>query len=286
MESLSIMDTRLCTACGRCLHISSFHARATQCKQCRKLVSADYYVQNKARINSQTTQKNNEIRAAVLNLLGSSCAACGETEPDFLSVDHVHNDRKLERSRNSITWKTDIVRGVSDPSRYQVLCRNCNEAKQRCNPSQILKVRTPTGTLKKCSSCLLKHDISQFSTSSYRGKRCFDSTCASCTRFYILTITIQCYVMLGGACLCCGMDEPWKLNVDHVDGSGGLRRSLGEKTGAWLCRKILNGDVESKSFQLLCANCNYSKMRHGSCVHSKCVRPELGHVVAEWAKVS
>jgi hypothetical protein len=62
---------------------------------------------------------------------GFRCACCGETEPLFLSLDHVNNDgaahRKVIDRRKLYKW---LARNRY-PSGFQVLCMNCNHGKSR-----------------------------------------------------------------------------------------------------------------------------------------------------------
>ena len=71
------------------------------------------------------------LRAEMIAAYGGRCSCCGEHEPVFLQLDHIHNDghinRKLYRTSNKLLvvlkkqgWPTD---------RYQLLCANCNFGK-------------------------------------------------------------------------------------------------------------------------------------------------------------
>ena|SRR3990167_2743785 len=62
------------------------------------------------------------------NLLECNC--CGEKEIKFLTIDHINNDgathRKIiKQSLDAWLYKKDFM-----PNRFQVLCVNCNYAKQ------------------------------------------------------------------------------------------------------------------------------------------------------------
>jgi hypothetical protein len=72
---------------------------------------------------------------------GYNCACCGETEPLFLSIDHVFNDGAKHRREIAVTSKGN-GKGASSrtlqwlkqngfPAGFQVLCMNCNMGKQR-----------------------------------------------------------------------------------------------------------------------------------------------------------
>jgi hypothetical protein len=61
---------------------------------------------------------------------GYRCACCGETEPAFLSIDHVFGNGKIERK--TIPHQTSFyisLRKRNDLSGYQVLCMNCNKGR-------------------------------------------------------------------------------------------------------------------------------------------------------------
>ena len=64
---------------------------------------------------------------------GAHCACCGETDHNFLSLDHVNNDgadhrRSLaDHSMNFYQW----LKLNNYPPGYQVLCMNCNMGRWR-----------------------------------------------------------------------------------------------------------------------------------------------------------
>ena len=79
--------------------------------------------------------KGYEIRAryrkAVMDHYGRRCVCCGETQEEFLTIDHVDNDgkehRKVVDGARLYRWlmKNDY------PKNFQILCWNCNVAKGR-----------------------------------------------------------------------------------------------------------------------------------------------------------
>jgi hypothetical protein len=66
---------------------------------------------------------------------GAICKCCGETEPLFLSIDHVFNDGNLQRKQfpklkggySLYFW----LKSHSFPGGFQVLCMNCQTGKHR-----------------------------------------------------------------------------------------------------------------------------------------------------------
>ena len=71
-------------------------------------------------------------------------------------------------------------------------------------------------------------------------------------------------------CSCCGEKERDFLTIDHVNGNGNeTSKMLGMPRGGselyrWLVRKGF-----PPGYDVLCANCNASKGKHGACVHKR-----------------
>lgn len=73
------------------------------------------------------------LRLEMINAYGGKCACCGESEPIFLDLDHVHNDGKVDRqlrgnSQRLLVW---LKANGWPKDRYQLLCSNCNQGKVR-----------------------------------------------------------------------------------------------------------------------------------------------------------
>jgi len=73
-------------------------------------------------------QRNAELKTKTMNLYGGKCECCGETEIDFLAIDHVNGDGNKHRK----TFKGSIYQWLKKnnyPSvGFRVLCHNCNMA--------------------------------------------------------------------------------------------------------------------------------------------------------------
>ena len=76
------------------------------------------------------------IRTKLLDKFGYKCRCCGESQIDFLCIDHINNDGNIHR-KNQTTgkrfdylkiWKDILKNG--DDSNFQVLCMNCNWGKR------------------------------------------------------------------------------------------------------------------------------------------------------------
>ncbi len=82
---------------------------------------------------TRTTGKaiRSRYRKDVMGHYGGECACCGESEDEFLSIDHKDNDgakhRRVVNGSRLYRWlmKNDY------PGNFQILCMNCNWAKGR-----------------------------------------------------------------------------------------------------------------------------------------------------------
>ena len=75
------------------------------------------------------------IRTRVFTAYGNKCSCCGESQKEFLSLDHVSNNgaeqrRELNKSKHKSTLSTYYwaVKNGFPPS-LQLLCHNCNMSK-------------------------------------------------------------------------------------------------------------------------------------------------------------
>ena len=68
---------------------------------------------------------------AIMAYGGYRCACCGETEPMFLTLDHVNNGGTRHRRRVSNIKIFFSLRRRGYPPGFQVLCSNCNHGRHR-----------------------------------------------------------------------------------------------------------------------------------------------------------
>lgn len=73
-------------------------------------------------------------RKAVIAYLGGKCQLCGFSDERALQVDHINGDGYKDRSH--ACWMAKVLR---EPSRYQLLCANCNFIKRVENNEQRRK---------------------------------------------------------------------------------------------------------------------------------------------------
>jgi hypothetical protein len=88
---------------------------------------------NAAYCRRQRLELLNEVIAAY----GGACICCGETEPNFLTIDHIFNDGAKHQRSLGLKGKAGIhmyraLKKAGFPrDRYRLMCFNCNCGRQR-----------------------------------------------------------------------------------------------------------------------------------------------------------
>jgi hypothetical protein len=73
-------------------------------------------------------RRRQRVKDAVFERYGTDCACCGETEPLFLSIDHINGGGTQERKATGRDHYAALARG---PVRgdLRILCHNCNRGR-------------------------------------------------------------------------------------------------------------------------------------------------------------
>jgi hypothetical protein len=99
----------------------------------RKRADPVWHEQEKAKQRARENRKNAQNKEIVLNHYGGRCVCCDETEPKFLTVDHINGDGKEHRKQLPGSGGGAIMHNwliKNDfPDGFQILCWNCNMAK-------------------------------------------------------------------------------------------------------------------------------------------------------------
>ena len=114
---------------------------AEKCKRIAKESSQRYlekhrddpeYKKSRVEATQKWREKNPDhlvdLRIEVLEAYGGKCVCCGESNLDFLTLDHVNNDGHLEEYRGGPSQYYKLKRD-NWPSNIQILCYNCNCAR-------------------------------------------------------------------------------------------------------------------------------------------------------------
>lgn len=141
-------DEGLCTKCVKnpsegkgttCVSCRDRESRATAnrhkqrkdnglCVRCKRVAEPGRTLCE--RCSTKGRQYKAKVRDEVLEEYGGpTCVCCGETQKEFLEIDHVNGDGAAHRREigrgNFYSW----LKKNNFPPSFQVLCRNCNGAK-------------------------------------------------------------------------------------------------------------------------------------------------------------
>lgn len=153
---------KICSKCKKVKNISEFNndkrridGKTSWCRDCINNASRLYWKKQydlNPRIYAEKQQRwklqnpdgykkiqiksKIKLRVDVLNAYSNDdpkCICCGEKEIKFLALDHINNDGK--KDRKEFGWGNAFYfylrkHNYPDKHKYQILCHNCNMAKQ------------------------------------------------------------------------------------------------------------------------------------------------------------
>ena len=98
-----------------------------------RIASKKWRKENPDKVRANRYVTRDKLRMDVLNAYGHRCQCCGETQKEFLAIDHINgggNEHKrslgLKSAQAFYTW----LRTNNYPKEnFQILCHNCNMAK-------------------------------------------------------------------------------------------------------------------------------------------------------------
>ena len=90
---------------------------------------------NPAHKAARLSKSRAKLRDLIYQRYGGACACCGETNPKFLSIDHVNGGGRGHRASlgpkaGTLSMLYDIKKRGFPPD-FQILCFNCNCGRQR-----------------------------------------------------------------------------------------------------------------------------------------------------------
>jgi hypothetical protein len=175
--------------------------------------------------NMENKKTYDEMRRQVIAKYGSKCTCCKESRFNCLQIDHVNNNGASERKHLQGYGFLKFLLGCDITSEYQILCVNCNRAKQ------------------------------------YYGS-CIHNACVpepkNAYQRWVRNTRQQVILHYGDKCKCCEESNIHFLELDHVQNDGNLLRKGNPEHAKrlWLWLKKHNYPI---GYQILCANCNIEK---------------------------
>lgn len=91
-----------------------------------------YYQSNKEHIQKRVKANAQRHRQNFLEMYGRKCQCCGETNEDFLTIDHINGQKGQPKERGIDSYRKATVE--YRPDMYRTYCMNCNFATRFGNP--------------------------------------------------------------------------------------------------------------------------------------------------------
>jgi len=205
-----------------------------------------------------------DVRFRAMNILGGpKCKCCHIADVCVLTLDHIVNCGSQNRVSSDLLYQR-IVNGSVDISLYQMLCFNCQFAKQRNN-----------GVLPTQNDVWLCCDLPNMAPTGQPRCRCNRdrSTKITMQRRERLE-NLELYTHYSSPpnstpkCWQCGETNPWYLTLGHLNDDGYIDRALyalhdGDRRKATRLYKYLrdNDYPPRPDLAVECANCNFCKSR-------------------------
>jgi hypothetical protein len=120
----------ICRMCGRNESPAGFR----QCQTCRQKQAENmrtFRVRHGESQRHYMREWNAKRRDLVIAQYGGQCACCGESQREFLAVDHINGggDEHRRQVRSGGSNMIDWLINHDFPSGFQILCHNCNQAR-------------------------------------------------------------------------------------------------------------------------------------------------------------
>lgn len=124
------MKKKICSICK--INPKRYGSR---CRDCNNEYTKNYYKKHPGIKKKLDYQYKRKIRLIALNHYSNGrleCKCCGEKEIDFLCLDHINNDGKIERAIMGIGigFYQNLIKN-NYKSKLQILCYNCNAGKTK-----------------------------------------------------------------------------------------------------------------------------------------------------------
>lgn len=90
-----------------------------------------FYHENRPRLLEASQQRGQQLKQEIIQAYGNACACCGETQIEFLTIDHINGDgaaHRREFNGNHRSVYRDLKRRGFPQDDYRLLCFNCNFA--------------------------------------------------------------------------------------------------------------------------------------------------------------
>lgn len=93
-----------------------------------RLRANQHYANNKTDVLRKRREKDRAVKQQIVDAYGGKCDCCGESQIEFLTIDHINNDGALHRRKVGKGRRiySDLIKIGCPKNNYRLLCFNCN----------------------------------------------------------------------------------------------------------------------------------------------------------------
>lgn len=188
----------------------------------------------------------------VLTAYGGCCQCCGETQLEFLSIDHINGGGILHRKTISSLYQWLIKNHF--PEGFRVLCINCNTGRSRNNRADCGGKCSHKDTHISHNNLLITPYVWNIACNGKSNRKSELKL-----KFHVLE-------KYGAKCQCCGVNQYEFLSIDHIKGGGNQHvKSIVGNIYSWLVKNNY-----PKDFRAMCMSCNQGRSINGGICPHKC----------------
>jgi hypothetical protein len=86
-----------------------------------------YWMNRKKALETRAAYRRRlDLRRKIVEAYGGACECCGESEPAFLSIDHINGRGQDSKRRGGWALYRDLEKAGFPKDNYRLLCMNCN----------------------------------------------------------------------------------------------------------------------------------------------------------------
>jgi hypothetical protein len=134
-----IVDSKICTKCHIEKPAAEFFRRGNgptgyllrgSCKACLTEANRIWQRDNSIRRSKGKRERRQQIRKEFLAMYGNKCVCCGESQVEFLTLEHRQGQIGIKSKQTGRDAYSEATKKL-DLDKFEILCMNCNHAKGR-----------------------------------------------------------------------------------------------------------------------------------------------------------
>lgn len=107
--------------------LDKFRKRYNEIKDWKQEQNSNWHYANRDKVNARHQTNQIHIRKLFIKMYGEKCVCCGESNYEFLTIEHKHGQVGKKKEGSYRAYRNAIKEYLPDV--YEILCMNCNFSK-------------------------------------------------------------------------------------------------------------------------------------------------------------